>query len=265
MFCLHSQDMRDPLAVRRADEDAVCLVCGDGASVSPNVIVFCERCDIGVHQRCYGVTTIPAGEWLCWPCAKHEDMLEARGVPRPQIRPPRWQRKARSALEGGSLDTTCALCPNKGGAYRRTADGKQWVHEVCARWHPEVSLLEAPPGPDAIVGLGDVRAERWGQLCAVCGSSVGAVVGCAAFGCSVVAHPICARRAGLRLAARSVAGREVYSMHCAMHASGASGDGPVEGAVLEVLPPTTLPKGSTAAAQKKKVKVPAVRLNPPLT
>lgn len=130
LHALPWQDLRDPLAVRRADEDAVCVVCGDGASVAPNVIVFCERCDIGVHQCCYGVATIPAGEWLCWPCLRHEEGLEARGVPRPQIRPPRWQRKARSTLEGGSADTPCALCPNRGGAYRATADGKQWVHEV---------------------------------------------------------------------------------------------------------------------------------------
>ena len=40
----------------------MCCVCGDGLSLEPNIIVFCERCDIAVHQACYGVRNIPAGE-----------------------------------------------------------------------------------------------------------------------------------------------------------------------------------------------------------
>eukprot|EP00873_Tetraselmis_striata_P045152 jgi/Tetstr1/465416/TSEL_010100.t1 len=215
---LGPQDLRDPLAVRRAEEDAVCAVCGDGTSVAPNMIVFCERCDLGVHQRCYGVATIPAGEWLCWPCLRHEEALEARGVPRPQIRPPRWQRKARSTLEGGSVDTPCALCPNRGG-----------LHAL----HPELALLASPVGPDAVVGLPAVRPERWGQPCAVCGSTAGAVVPCATPGCPVGAHPLCARRGGLPLSVHSVGGQQVYGLHCALHAAGAARG---EGFPLEVLP-----------------------------
>ena len=50
---------------RRMDgepEDAVCAICGQGHSDVPNVIVFCERCDLPVHQECYGVSDIPPGE-----------------------------------------------------------------------------------------------------------------------------------------------------------------------------------------------------------
>lgn len=55
-------DMKDILAVRTEDEEALCAVCSGGLSAAPNLIVFCERCDIAVHQKCYGIDTIPAGK-----------------------------------------------------------------------------------------------------------------------------------------------------------------------------------------------------------
>ena len=60
-------DMKDILAVRTEDEEALCAVCSGGLSAAPNLIVFCERCDIAVHQKCYGIDTIPAGK-LSVPC-----------------------------------------------------------------------------------------------------------------------------------------------------------------------------------------------------
>ena len=55
-------ELKDVLAGRTEDEEAMCAVCSGGLSIAPNLIVFCERCDIAVHQQCYGVDDIPAGE-----------------------------------------------------------------------------------------------------------------------------------------------------------------------------------------------------------
>ena len=94
-------------------EEAFCAVCADGFSAPPNVILFCDRCDVPVHQQCYNIVEIPQHEWLCWPCREHEDELLRQGKTREEIRPPSVSLEHRSHLPGGSKEAECALCPIK--------------------------------------------------------------------------------------------------------------------------------------------------------
>ena len=83
-------------------------------------------------HACSQSSAVPesAGEWLCWPCKVFEEEQRKEGVPQAKIRPPRWEVQG-GQLQGGSKAVQCALCPIKQGAFRRTANGLAWMHEVC--------------------------------------------------------------------------------------------------------------------------------------
>lgn len=187
------------LAVRREEDEAFCAVCGDGYSVEPNVILFCDRCDVAVHQRCYDVHEVPSAEWLCWPCRVFEEQQRALGVPQSEIRPAHMMPEDRRRLTGGARDAKCLLCPIKCGAFRRTADGLHWVHQTCALWHPETYLLP-DSGPDVVDGVARIATRRWTTPCDICGKADGAVINCKHPGtCQYAFHVLCARNCGLYL------------------------------------------------------------------
>lgn len=52
------------------EEEDVCAICSKPESKPPNEILFCDGCDIAVHQKCYGVARIPKGDWLCKNCSQ---------------------------------------------------------------------------------------------------------------------------------------------------------------------------------------------------
>lgn len=53
-------------------EGIPCCICGEHETSDDNPIVFCDDCNIAVHQYCYGINKAPNPEasWQCRKCEK---------------------------------------------------------------------------------------------------------------------------------------------------------------------------------------------------
>lgn len=131
------------------EQDTKCAVCDDGDCENTNAIVFCDGCDLAVHQECYGVPFIPEGQWLCRKC-----QLIGRGTPVsifvPLVSPGRVT----------NIPQTCIFCPNVDGAFKQTANPQRWSHLLCAIWIPEVSLGNTT-FMEPVMDVEKVPKQRW--------------------------------------------------------------------------------------------------------
>jgi hypothetical protein len=159
----------DPSEYPKETED-FCSVCGDIYSYDDNnEIIYCDGCNVAVHQACYGVNKVPAGEWMCDRC------------------------------KSGVLPT-CHLCSQKGGAMKELVDlPGHWVHVTCVAALYELRPLDFSKklGPAGLLDKIDKR--RYKLKCETCREMnrkdvTGPLIQCKRKRCAKAFHPICCKK-----------------------------------------------------------------------
>jgi len=154
------------------DDHVLCDVCKSPDGEDHNEMVFCDSCNICVHQACYGIQNIPSGEWLCSPCKEL----------------------------GSKKNVVCVLCPNIGGAFKPTSNAGQWSHVSCALWIPEIAIGDVEE-MEPIMQIDQIPATRWNLLCSLCSIKQGTPIQCSEKGCKVAYHVTCAFNHKLKMKA----------------------------------------------------------------
>nr|XP_006631845.1 PREDICTED: protein Jade-2 isoform X1 [Lepisosteus oculatus]XP_015204969.1 PREDICTED: protein Jade-2 isoform X1 [Lepisosteus oculatus]XP_015204970.1 PREDICTED: protein Jade-2 isoform X1 [Lepisosteus oculatus] len=170
------------------DEDVVCDVCRSPEGEDGNEMVFCDKCNVCVHQACYGILKVPTGNWLCRTCAL-------------------------------GVQPKCLLCPKRGGALKPTRSGTKWVHVSCALWIPEVSI-GCPEKMEPITKVSHIPASRWALSCSLCREHTGTCIQCSMPSCIVAFHVTCAFDHNLEMRTILAENDEVrFKSYCLEHSS----------------------------------------------
>ncbi|KAJ3695201.1 hypothetical protein LUZ60_000578 [Juncus effusus] len=155
----------DPVLVKWTTER--CAVCRWVEDWDYNKIIICIRCQIAVHQECYGVRG--RQDFTSWVCR---------------------------ACETPDIKRECCLCPVKGGALKPTEVDALWVHVTCAWFQPQVSFASDETMEPAL-GIVNIAPLSFMKMCAICRQIHGSCTQCNR--CSTYYHAMCASRAGYRM------------------------------------------------------------------
>ncbi|GAA5825615.1 hypothetical protein JCM11251_000310 [Rhodosporidiobolus azoricus] len=198
-------------------EDARCAICDDGECENSNAIVFCDGCNLAVHQDCYGVPYIPEGQWLCRKCTVSPEK-----------------------------PVHCVLCPLPYGAFKQTTSG-QWAHLLCAIWIPDTGVSNTVY-MEPVDGVEGISKSRWKLVCYLCKKRLGACIQCANRSCYTAFHPTCAREYGLELKMKTSTGAPAGELkaYCDKH-----GERPAPPALIRALTHSKARGGSAAQYLKK--------------
>lgn len=173
--------------------DQKCAICNDSDCENTNAIVFCDGCNIAVHQECYGIAFIPEGQWLCRKC-----------------------------MISKNRDVHCVFCPSTTGAFKQL-DSSLWSHVICALWITELYFAN-PVYMEPIEGIDLIPKNRWKLSCYICKQrNVGACIQCHNKNCFQAYHVTCAKRSGLYMnltkgVSGAIANKATLRTYCDRHA-----------------------------------------------
>ena len=169
----HHQQLQNNI-VDGDENDTICGICFDGESTEKNPIVFCERCNLPLHQSCYGIKNIPDGDYFCDRCLYIERMMVGSAV---------------------RVDPKCMYCPVKAGAMKCT-ENREWIHLMCALWHSDQVTISDK------ASMSSIRCKETllnSEKCSICNQKSGLTLECSKPLCKKRFHPICAWYGGAEM------------------------------------------------------------------
>ena len=159
----YSSDMvKQMIWVSKNDNDAdiLCDACLDDFydEEKKDDLVICEKCNVSVHQSCYGhglLENFPQDAWYCERCIelmKQEQQNQGSCDPKQFM---------------------CLLCSDLKGIIVKTNIG--WVHLTCVNWMPEIWFTD-----EALKNhiSGEITKERTNLVCSYCKGKNKKKVGC---------------------------------------------------------------------------------------
>ncbi|CAJ2662995.1 unnamed protein product [Trifolium pratense] len=166
-----------------------CAVCRWVEDWDDNNMIICNRCQIAVHQECYGVKNVQDfTSWVCRVC------------------------------ETPDVERECCLCPVKGGALKPTDVEMLWVHVTCAWFRREV-VFQDPLAMEPALGILRIPPNSFVKTCVICKQRHGSCTSCCK--CATYFHVMCASRAGytMELHGMEKNGTQITKklIYCAVH------------------------------------------------
>lgn len=177
----------------------LCTICWLKKNPSGESVVECIACGVLFHPSCCrGVENSYHQQWKCTVCSQIpfalSDNLEPEdgsGGTSDKERGSRRSTRTPSRLKDGSSSEStdslkCVFCPHTGGSMSMLEERQPtvWAHDLCRTWCNQVT---------------DQRIARF-SVCALCGAgnpgddpvTYSGLTKCAATGCSIYFHPMCA-------------------------------------------------------------------------
>ncbi|KAJ3694621.1 hypothetical protein LUZ60_010101 [Juncus effusus] len=162
-----------------------CAICRWIEDWDHNKIIICNRCQVAVHQECYGAGHVKNFKtWVCRACES------------PKVR------------------KDCCLCPVKGGALKPANVSGLWVHVTCAWFQPKVQFPDEKTMEPA-TGVLNIPLESFRKVCVICKQVHGACTHC--IKCDTFFHATCASRAGYHMEILDSGKTSRLYAYCANH------------------------------------------------
>ena len=212
--------LREVSDQEESDDEKKCSVCWSDEGEGREGVQECVSCGLLAHSNCCldkGEFSTPnesstngenssngqAEQWQCAVCCRYTEM-KPRRQPRMPIRFTDGDVGASSSAN--TEDNTvarnanipgpkCSLCPHRGGAMSQGPgdSNSQWSHEVCRVWSgPDVTSNDSRSNESSPFSQHFPSGSPLSNVCAICGTGGVGLTRCAARGCFVSFHPMCA-------------------------------------------------------------------------